>query len=694
MEQQRHLAAILFTDIVGYTAMMQENEANAVSVVKKYHSILQTVVAYHSGKIINDYGDGSLCTFSSTIDAIRAAIEIQEQLKKDQIPLRIGLHVGEILFEEGKVFGDGVNVASRIQSLGQANTILFSGEINSKIRNQPEFNSVSLGKFEFKNVDEPIEVFALSNAGLMVPRKEEMSGKLKSIQKKSSGRLIPVAIFVLLLIGAIFIYTKNKNSSKFTGKEKSIAVLPFVNMSTDKENEYFSDGMTEEITTQLAKISALRVIARTSSMLYKDSKKSIREIAEELGVTSILEGSVQKSGNSLKITAQLIDANTQEHIWADTYDRDFKDVFAIQSEVAQTIAYQLNANLTKDEIKKIEKTPTNKPEAYQYYLQGYQIHNKFWETRKIDLYETSKTMFEKAISLDSNYTLAYAALADLYNTYTNLIKKDSLIMFLQLETIQKAWKIDSTNDYVVSVKGVIEQTTTGNKELGIKYIKKAAEINPNNSGNLWSLALMIGEFGLLDESLILFDRSVELDPLAANNFSFRGICNWVMGKNENAINDLETAFRLNPEFVLAMDQLAHVYAFVGRLDDAKKILDKSFGLKPSAADHSELDIAFVYAKLGNKKKALELMPNDWGVLLALGMTEEAIKAMPYYNETDNRVSTPYLIFKFQLSTKDFEPIRNDPRFLRIMEKSKQIYEENKKKYSVMNIINRFTSSTP
>src|SRR5690242_2650408 len=200
--QHRQLAAILFTDIVGYTAMMQQDEQNAVAVTKRYTSVLKQLVSSHGGEILNDYGDGCLCSFSSATGAVHCAIEIQEQLRSEpKVPLRIGVHVGEILFDEGKIFGDGVNVTSRIQSLGQANTILFSKEVFDKLKNQPDFKPVSLGNFEFKNVDEPMEVFALANDGLTVPKKEEISGKLKEDRKStrlnSSHMSISYAVFCL-----------------------------------------------------------------------------------------------------------------------------------------------------------------------------------------------------------------------------------------------------------------------------------------------------------------------------------------------------------------------------------------------------------------------------------------------------------------------------------------------------------------
>jgi TolB-like protein/class 3 adenylate cyclase/Flp pilus assembly protein TadD len=681
MEQQRHLAAILFTDIVGYTAMMQENESKAVAVVKKYHSILQNVVTNHSGKIINDYGDGSLCTFSSTIDAIHAALEIQENLKKEQIPLRIGLHVGEILFEDGKVFGDGVNIASRIQSLGQANTILFSGEINSKIRNQPEFNSVSLGKFEFKNVDEPIEVFALSNQGLIVPKKEELKGKLKEGRKKlSEKRLIPVSIVALLLIATIFFYIKNKNSSKFTGKEKSIAVLPFVNMSTDKENEYFSDGMTEEITTQLSKIAELKVIARTSAMLFKNSKKSVKEIAEELGVSAILEGSVQKAGNSIKITAQLIDANTQKHIWADTYDREFKDVFSIQSEVAQAIAFQLNAKLTTEEKKKIEKAPTSNPEAYKYYLQGTIVHWKFFETLQLEYYTTSKTLFEMALGLDSNYAFAHAALAYLYDTYRNYVKNDSALLSLQIKETEKAYLLDSTLSYINYAKGQLFMKF-GNYEEAFRSYKKALEINPKDPTNLMGMSVLLNAVGLNDEAVFLMSKAIELDPLTAGNYETLANFEAGLDRLDEAKKNYKTALQLEPDYYRAMDGLILIYSAQDKLDSATKLLEKRSKLR-SVEEAPSLRIAFYYAKQGNKNKALELASKNWVVLLTIGRNDDAIKAMPFYIETGKEKGTPYLFFKSLLEAKKIESIKNNPDFLRIMERSRLKYEENKKKYSI------------
>jgi len=256
--QQRQLAAILFTDIVGYTAMMQQDENRALAVVKWYIETLQKSVGDHGGRLLNDYGDGSLCTFSSATQAIQCAVEIQKELQKNvpTVPLRIGLHIGEIFFEGEKVLGDGVNVASRIQSLGQANSILFSKEIHDKIKNKPEFRSISLGSFEFKNVDDPMEIFALTNEGLIVPKKELMSGKLKEITKKSNQKkFVSLALLMVTLAGVFFFYKNYLQKPAFIKGEKSIAILPFEIIGNNGDN--LASGLVEDILIHLSKIQRI-----------------------------------------------------------------------------------------------------------------------------------------------------------------------------------------------------------------------------------------------------------------------------------------------------------------------------------------------------------------------------------------------------------------------------------------------------
>ena len=440
--KQRQLAAILFTDIVGYTAMMQKDEQNAVHVTKKYVRVLQQSIARHGGQILNDYGDGSLCTFSSVTQALRCSIDMQREFQQDTIvPLRVGLHVGEIFFEGEKVMGDGVNITSRIQSLGEANTILFSREIFDKIRNQPEFSSVLIGSFEFKNVDEPMQVYALSNIGLKVPAKKDLRGKVKEPDHKTIYKRYLAYLVGLLLLACVtfFIFRFQSKKEVLTELGKSVVVLPFENYTNDSAQDALINGITEEITTQIAKISDIKVIGRTSAVQFKKSKKPLDQIADVLGVAAYLEGSVQKAGNEVRITAQLIDAKNQEHIWADSYVRNLNDVFSMQSEVAQIIAKKLHAKLTDEEKNSINKSPTSSAAAYQYYRRG----RLFWDKRSKEAFDSAETNYKHAIELDPDYALAYSGLADLYIYNQKGLSQPEAIP-LAREYAYKALSLDST----------------------------------------------------------------------------------------------------------------------------------------------------------------------------------------------------------------------------------------------------------
>ena len=413
MTQARQLAAIMFTDIVGYTAMMQANEQKAVAVIKHYNSSLEKLVSQYNGQVLNYYGDGSLCIFPNATDAAYCSLDLQKELKSNPgVPLRIGLHIGEVFFENEKALGDGVNVASRVQSLGQENTILVSGEFYDKIKNNPSFSAISLGQFEFKNVAKPLEIFALSNEGLFIPQRRKMEGKLR---KRSGKKRFIIAASLIILIGAAgFLLYK----TFFTGKaahasnEQSIAVLPFVDMSPAKDQEYFSDGMSEELLNLLSKIPALKVISRTSSFSFKGKNLDVRKIGEDLGVKNILEGSIRKSGNTIRITAQLIEVRNGTHLWSETYDREMKDVFVIQDEISKMIVDILKIELTGKHANQVARGFTKNTEAYEDYLKG-RYH---WNSRTDDGIKKAIGYFEDAIKKDSNYAAAYAGLADTYLT--------------------------------------------------------------------------------------------------------------------------------------------------------------------------------------------------------------------------------------------------------------------------------------
>jgi len=645
MQQQhhRHLAAILFTDIVGYTALMQENEQKAVELIKHYNASLNKSVAIHEGKVLNYYGDGSLCTFPSATEALNCAIELQKELQSDpNVPLRIGLHIGEVLFEDGKALGDAINIASRIQSLGQTNTILFSKEIYDKIRNHPEFTSVSLGQFEFKNVDEPMEVFALANEGLIVPKKEQMSGKLKydlSKKKKAFRRnFIIVVSLIIFLVAGIFLNIKYFNNQNST-VEKSVAVLPFINMSNDLQQEYFAEGMMDEILNRLYKIGSLNVVSRTSSMTYRDTKKTSKEIANELGVSNLLEGSVQKEGDRIRIIVQLINGKTDVHLWSETYDRKFKDVFAIQSDIAQQIAAALKVKIDPDTKSRIEYIPTENTSAYNLYLLS----------RQENLDEGWKELLEKVIQLDSSFAPAYADLAFywlLRGIYKGDLKPaqvlDSALPLLR-RSIQLDSNLASAHNYLaqarlwfewdfnaaekewekffklspsgIAFSGIVWQDNyqdflhaSGKFHEALDFCLRNRDHDKNNYGNWIDLAFSYYYTNQPDKALIILD-SASLLFKSPDMVFFRAWLFCYLGKYQQASDNLNKYFQAFPDdrkIPRTEAWSAISYFKTGRPDEGERIVENlRFQSKKSPVGSPAFYLAMVYAATGKAEPALQ-----------------------------------------------------------------------------------------
>ena len=341
MSQTRQLAAIMFTDIVGYTALMGNDEQKAFELLDRNRQIQKPIIKQFNGRLIKELGDGVMASFKTVSDAVNAAMKIQQACSASkELSLRIGIHQGEIIFENNDIFGDAVNIASRIQTLGIPGSILFSKKVTDEIKNKAEFHTVSLGSFELKNVNEPIEVFALANDGFPVPKRSRMDGKLK--KKGQKIKVFAAILLTVIVIAAYFIYKNSiSRNDNIEIIDKSIAVLPFVDMSAGKDQEYFTDGLSEELLNLLSKIPELKVIGRTSSFSFKGKNEDLRIIGEKLGVAHILEGSVQKDGNKIRVTAQLIRTTDGSHLWSERYDRDLEGIFKLQDEIAGAVVKQL-----------------------------------------------------------------------------------------------------------------------------------------------------------------------------------------------------------------------------------------------------------------------------------------------------------------------------------------------------------------
>jgi len=672
--QTRQLAAIMFTDIVGYTALMQQNEQKAVALIRHYNTALNQKVEYHLGRVLNYYGDGSLCTFSSVTEAVNCALDLQKDLQSEpNVPLRIGLHIGEVFFEEDKALGDGVNVASRIQSLGQANTILFSKEIFDKIKNHPEIKAVSIGMFEFKNVDEPMEVFALANDGLNVPKREEMEGKLKvdaAKKKHSSGRKwIAVSTSAMLIIILVFIYNPFSSRTAFTGKEKSIAVLPFVNIGNDPNQDYLSDGITEEIITQLSKIADLKVISRSTAMLYKNSKKPVKQIAEEMRVSSILEGSVQKSGDEIRITVQLIDTNTQEHIWAEHYDhRNLNDIFSIHSEVAQQIAHELNARLSKEVKIKIETKPTDDPDAYDLFLKGRYAYNN----STLEGFHSAEAFFQEAIKKDPKFTLAYSYLANVYISLTVWMGDlpPSIGARKAMSVLNNSLQKDTL--YIdFTTLAFIELFANKNFTKAEHYFKRAINLKPNDDLCYHVYALLLTMLGRTDDAFVQLDKAKVINPVNVFEITTRGENYYASGRYDEAIKTFKEAIQVFPHVNILYDDLGRVYVFKENYSDAINILTDGLTHSTTRPPSTLAYLAIAYFKMKNTKKSSLLIQElkqranhgEKGINIYIAIYYSAINnkghAFQYLDQALNTNDADLIWLKQEPS---FTNLHSDPRY--------------------------------
>ena len=412
-EPAHFFAAILFSDIEGYTTMMQQNEANAIAAVNRYQEQMEHAVAQFNGQVKQYYGDGSLCLFESAVDAISCAECIQKELMSS-IPLRMGIHFGKVVLHDGRVYGDTVNIASRIESLGEPGAILFSEQVLSELPTQTEFATVAMGSYKFKNVRKEMEVFALANEGLHVPKPGSLKGKL---DRPRSYKLLLVLLGVLAVVVLSFlldqIRTRSDTSESYDSLSDTpaIAVLPFANLTSDSTQEYLADGVAEEIMILLSQDPQLQVTSRSSSFSFKGKSLDIPSIADQLQVGYILEGSVQRAGDSVRIGVQLINALEDYQIWAHSWQSDLVEIFEVQQQIADSVKNELEVQILR--TSPLQQTDS---EAYNLYLQARHIAQQ----GNVDGLQNAENLLKNTLEIDSLYGPAWSYLSSIWNRQSNI----------------------------------------------------------------------------------------------------------------------------------------------------------------------------------------------------------------------------------------------------------------------------------
>ena len=424
---KRKLAALISADVVGYSRLMGDDEMATIETLTAYRALMSNCIVQYHGRVVDSPGDNILAEFVSVVDAIECAAEIQKKLKSqnEKLPetrrmaFRIGVNLGDVIQDGGSIFGDGVNITARMEGLAEAGGICISGTAYDHVKNKLHFGYEFLGKQKVKNISDPVRTYR-------VLTRSEDAGTLKYKVKKDDPKhrrrahLVTIAIVVAFIVGMVawkhqmdkkgqkppIVRLLEKHRALKLPDKPSIAVLPFTNMSGDIEQDYFSDGMTEDLITDLSQISGLFVISRNSVFTYKGKAVKIEEVAKDLGVRYVLEGSVRRVSDQVRITAQLIDAKTGHHVWAERYDRDMKDIFALQDEVTGKIVEALAVNLVADEHARLTKKGTNNLGAYDLVLRG----SSHLRQHTKESNELAQEMFAQAVQLDPHYTAAYAGM--------------------------------------------------------------------------------------------------------------------------------------------------------------------------------------------------------------------------------------------------------------------------------------------
>jgi TolB-like protein/class 3 adenylate cyclase/Flp pilus assembly protein TadD len=564
MPATRQLAAIMFTDIVGYTALMQENETSAAEMRLRHRNIFQKEhIAYH-GEILQYYGDGTLSIFKSAVEAVECAISMQQQFSSGQsVPLRIGIHLGDIVYDNDDVYGDGVNIASRIESLGVPGSILISDKLHYAIRNQGSISTKSLGYFELKNINEPLEVYTIVMNGIKVPERSELKGKMKEIKK-------------------------------------SVAVLPFINMSPDPENEYFSDGIAEEILNALVKVEGLQVTARTSSFTFKGKSIDVREIGTRLGVTYVLEGSVRKAGNRVRITAQLVSCVDGYHMFSETYDRILEDIFAVQDEIASKITNHLRELLGDDQHgKQLVKKATVNIEAYETYLKGLYYFNQWGD----EAMGKAIPFFEKAIEMDDNFGVPHARLGLCYvfQAFGGKITWD-LAREKAMKHIERTRQLGIETPEAYFALFIFYTFHQWNWALAAEITNKGLELFPNYPSLYHALSTLYYVRGDKTAFLETHKKGFDLDPLSIEMIFFLAVAFIWSHEFEKALPYLGKVLEMVPNHRAAWEYKGWIAAFREKYEEALSIFEK---LEPAIGYrlHRSTALGWVYLKQGKKEKA-------------------------------------------------------------------------------------------
>ena len=678
---KRKLTAILSADVVGYSRLMRDDEETTVHTLKSYRKVIESLVNDHRGRLVDSPGDNILAEFSSVVDALRCAWDIQQEIKSRNLDLpenrrmafRIGVNLGDVIEEDGRIYGDGVNVAARLEGLADAGGISISSAAYNHVKNKLPFRYGNQGKQTVKNIDEPVHVYRV------VMESELEASSRKSVKKEMKSNLkrnFAVAFIVLILLlggAAIYVWntyfhipdveniTEQKDEIK-PQKRTCIAVLPFDNMSGDPEQEYFSDGLTEEIITTLSGSKQFLVVARNSTFSYKGKSVNVQEVGRELGATHIVEGSVRKEGNKIRVTAQLINAATGNHLWAETYDRELNDILILQNEISEKIAGSLILGYQESEIDRVRRIPTDNLTALDLLWRGLPYQYKLTK----ESIPKARDYYKRAIKADPRFSTAYALVAatEVADYSLGFSPDPEKSLDKAFDMAQKAIAINENTALGHQVLGLI-YSFKNQYEQAIAAIKKAISLDPNHSDAYGDMADILMNVGRPAEAVEAIEKAILLNPHHPNIYQFKlGRAYQMLGRYKEAIKSLQNALILNPNFIPTYWSLSGNYLCMWItqnrdpqiLDRAFKRAEQALNLADSSViSHYFLSLVYLYRKqyeqaLVHGEKAFTIAPNlpymkalKAGLLLYTEKTEETLELLEKVNLNIPHESAGFLL---------------------------------------------------
>jgi adenylate cyclase len=575
---ERRLAAILAADVVGYSRLMREDESGTLErLTELRQEVLEPLIAQHCGRIVKLMGDGLLVEFASVVEALTCAVAWQSRVGEREVQcdedkrltFRIGVNLGDVIVEDQDIHGDGVNIAARLEGLAEPGGICISGTVFDHAKGKVELAFADLGEQQVKNIPEPIRVYKVaSNADEGPARKAstpaDLAGETKSVPQGKASDEAGIDLDLSL------------------PESPSIAVLPFTNMSGDPEQEFFSDGITEDIITTLSKIPTLLVIARNSTFTYKGAPIDVKQVSREQGVRYVLEGSVRKAGSRVRVTAQLIDATTGHHVWAERYDRDLEDIFAVQDEITREVVVALDVRLREGEQARVWSGGTKSVEAWECIRLSQDALNRFKAEDRIE----ARRLIDRALELDPNYATAWFSLGGYYfheaesgTRYENEADQDATLDSA-VKCATKAVELDPSLADAYGLLGLC-QLSKEDYDLAVATTEKAIALAPNQAENLAMASLVLNKSGKPERALELIKSAMRLCPIyPAWYLSVLAKAYRSLGRNESAAGAFEVSLARNPDDITDWVGLAATLGELGREEDVKRAVATILRLHP------------------------------------------------------------------------------------------------------------------